>query len=63
MAKNKIVRDSKSGKFAGVSTAADVRTFRSANTALTEKVTSTRDAARTYVKVLEQRVGLTSKKK
>lgn len=63
MTKRTISRNANSGKFVGVSTSADVKTFRSANTALTERVTSTKDAARTYVQVLEKRVGISQKKK
>jgi len=63
MAKQKITRDATSGKFTGVSTSADVRAFRSANTTLTQRVTSTKGAARVYVQQLEKRAGISDKKK
>jgi hypothetical protein len=63
MAKQKIGRNAQTGAFVGVSTSADVRAFRTANTVLTERVTSTRDTARSYVKDLEKRAGISNKKK
>jgi len=63
MANRKISRDGVTGRSAGVSTAADVRTFRSANTALTHRVTSSKHAAQSYVRELEKRAGISPKKK
>jgi hypothetical protein len=63
MANRKIGRDSTTGKLTGVSTSDDVKAFRSANTALMHKVTSSKDAARVYVRELEKRAGISSKKK
>jgi hypothetical protein len=63
MTNRKISRESATGKLVGVSTTDDVKAFRSANTALMNKVTSSRDAARTYVRELEKRAGITPKKK
>ena len=63
MPKQKITRDAKTGQFAGVSTSADVKAFRSANTTLTHRVTSTKGAAQVYVQRLEKRAGIISDKK
>lgn len=63
MANRKSERDSPTGKFVGVSTSNDVKIFRSANHALMHKVTSSKDAARVYVRELEKHAGISSKKK
>lgn len=60
MTKQKIGRDAKTGKF-GVSTSADVKAFRSANTALTGRVTTSKESARAYIHDLEKRAGIKKK--
>lgn len=63
MKKRTIGRDASTGKLAGVSTSADVKMFRSGSAALTQKVTASKAAARTYIRELEKSAGISSKKK
>lgn len=63
MKKRTIGHNPSTGKFAGVSTSADVRTFRSASAALKEKVTSSKAAARAYIRELEKSAGISAKRK